>query len=275
MLSSEEAGNVLGLTDGRHYGRNHGGHDVDGAVDLSGVIVAKVGDSACDGSRAIARQVGAVGLLVQAHLTRPEDEFIIGKFAIVGQETVGSSASLLCRMGLLAGQGRDSGVTGGVHSYTIVQECTADCLNFCFFGRRQRWTCVTSGSLRSSAKVGGHIDGWRVGVVHRAGEAGEGFCDVSGEGQTNEALDGIEAQGDAQVFGGVPFGGELIPQLQDVNEVLNGCFVPELDTEVINHECEGDAVVGMAEQAGGGSLMVAMLSQVANEFILRDFSCMW
>ena len=110
--------------------------------------------------------------------------------------------------------------------------------------------------------------------MHRAGEAGEGLCDVSGEGQTNEALNGIEAKGDAQVFGGVPFSGELIPKLQYVNEMVDGGFVPELDSKVINRECESDTVVGMAEQARGGRLMVAVLSQVANEFVLGDFSCM-
>ena len=49
MLPSEKAGGVLGFTNGGHHRGDDGGHNMNGAVDLGGVIIAEVRDTASDG----------------------------------------------------------------------------------------------------------------------------------------------------------------------------------------------------------------------------------
>ena len=51
--------------------------------------------------------------------------------------------------------------------------------------------------------------------------------------------------------------------------MLGGGTLPKLDSEIIDNEREGDTVGIVAEQTGGGGLMISVGSEVPDEFILR------
>ena len=57
MLSSEETGNIFCFTDRGHYRGDNGGHDMNCAIDLSGIIVAEVRNSSGDRAGTISREV--------------------------------------------------------------------------------------------------------------------------------------------------------------------------------------------------------------------------
>ena len=46
---------------------------MDGAIDLGRVIIAEIGDTSGDRARPGPRQIGPVGLLMEAHATGAED----------------------------------------------------------------------------------------------------------------------------------------------------------------------------------------------------------
>ena len=64
---------------------------------------------------------------------------------------------------------------------------------------------------------------------------------------------------------------ECVIQLQATNEIIGADGILELDAEVVDNECEGNAVIDVAEKTRGTSLQATVGSQTRDEAILGNF----
>ena len=61
------------------------------------------------------------------------------------------------------------------------------------------------------------------------------------------AGDLVDSNGETEILGSIFLDCECIIQLQATNEIIGADGILELDAEVVDNECEGNAVIDVAE----------------------------
>jgi hypothetical protein len=75
------------------------------------------------------------------------------------------------------------------------------------------------------------------------------------------AGDLVDSNGETEIFGSIFFDCECVIQLQTTNEIIGADGILELDAEVVDNECEGNAVIDVAEKTRSTSLQVTVGGQ--------------
>ncbi len=85
------------------------------------------------------------------------------------------------------------------------------------------------------------------------------------------AGDFVDSNGETEIPGSIFLDCECVIQLQATNEIIGADGILELDAEVVDNECEGNAAIDVAEKTRSTSLQVIVGSQTRDEAALGDF----
>ena len=98
----------------------------------------------------------------------------------------------------------------------------------------------------------------------------EGVGDVAWHGDVDVSVDIVPVECEAAVELACPVFCDRVERLEGVDEVLGMVIADVLDSEVIDHECEGNGSRAVAEESGcvgGGE--VSMVVEVGDEAVVR------
>ncbi len=137
-------------------------------------------------------------------------------------------------------------------------------------GSQERRSVGAVRGMRCSTEARRLVDGRR--SSHGGGIGSETLqClgdDIRGR-HADLAGDFVDSNGETEMFGSIFLDCECVIQLQTTtNEIIGADGILELYAEVVDNECEGNAVIDVAEKTRGTSLQVTVGSQTRDEAVL-------
>ena len=104
----------------------------------------------------------------------------------------------------------------------------------------------------------------------------QGVGNIARYAQRHGVLLAVQCCGDAHILRAFPVDGDGVQLLEQFDEMLRILVGLILDTKVVDHQCEGNVTLVVAEQGGGaGAWVVAPFAQVTNQPLACQDASLW